>query len=1593
MLRVLSPNELKLTAMIKPNWDIFRAKFSNNPQDNFEWFCYSLFCREFKEEKGIFRFKNQSAIETEPIEKDGEVVGWQAKFYEVALSSKKGALIDTIEMAKRDYPNITKLLLYTNQEWGQTKGKPPQGLLDVEEKADELGIEIVWRTASFFESPFVASENEIISKHFFLLDKSILTQIDTQQEHTENILDDIETSVIFDEKAIEIDRESILEELKSNLYKIVILSGVGGVGKTAVIKKLFEQHKDKIPVYIFKATEFELRNINELLTNFDFQDFVDAHQNDNEKIVVIDSAEKLLFLKNMNPFKEFLRILIKSEWKIIFTTRNDYLEVLNTEFSEIHKIIPTNLKIENLRPEQLDSISNQYGFSLPKDEKLTELIRNPFYLNKYLKFYAKDVEVNYIHFKEKLWKEIVTKSKPAREQCFLKIALERARKGQFFINPSCESRILDEELKIDGILGYEAPHGYYITHDIYEEWALEKIIETEFIKREGNKEFFSQLGQSLPMRRSFRNWVSEKLLIESDSTKDFIEDVVKDKKIESFWKDEIIISVLLSDYADYFFDVCKEELLGNDQELLKRLTFLIRIACKEVDADVFSNFGFKKINLFSLEHVFTKPKGKGWESLIKFVFENLDQIGISNIYFILPIIYDWNNKNKDGETVRHTSLVALKYYQWLIEEDRFYSSDDTQNHLLTTIAYGAAEIETELRGILEKIVKNKWKNHRDPYYDLSKLILTKMEGLQVSQVLPGHVLRLADLFWYSPPKREKYYSYSGHGVDKYFNMKETLSEYFPASAYQTPTFWLLQSSFQETIDFIIQFTNKTVEAYASSDLDKGQVEEVEVFVEDGEPVKQYISNRLWCTYRGSQVLPHILESIHMALEKFFLERGKNSKPDALETWLLYLLKKSRSASISAVVTSIVLAFPDKTFNVAKVLFKTKDFFLYDTTRCVLEASHKGSLKILRRGFGTNYKNEIYENEREKACDDAHRKFALEQLCIKYQMFRTEDVSGEEAEKRQKAIWEILDKYYDQLPEKSKQNGADKTWRLYLARMDSRKMSPTTEKVDEGIAIQLNPEVDQELLEYSEKSIQKSSEPMKYTTLNLWAELKMRNDEGYKKYEKYENDPKLAFKEVEEIVSKLTGEEDSDVSGVQYSKDETFILMNASIPGNVCSVLVKYHLEVMTKEEQTLCNDIVMETASASLRPGYQYQIGDGSQFAISVLPILLDNFIEDRDVIIITLLLSLFDEYPIDMGSTGFNAFAIGAIHQLWETNFEDAQTLLLGYLLLKPKYEEFQERLRKEQIEKGEYGRSGNKEIDKFLSENEQVVSNILGNKVLIDDLEDIQGLDLGILKTAFLAIPPKTDNAEHKKIVRLIIPSFAERLLSRDRDERIDYEVRHNFLRKFAYFVLSSPGDEIEEYLKPFLDGFNGSEAVADLFQEFVLAEDSLNAYDNFWKVWGLFTDRVIGLCEKGERAWYVDKIIKSYLFAQVPWVDKITEWHSLKNANKRFFKEMSQKTGHCPSTLYSITKLLNDVGSIYLNEGISWVSFMLEKNLGLLDAELITNTIYYIENLARKYTYNNREEIKRSARAKKEVLVILDFLIEKGSVVGYMLRERIL
>ncbi len=244
--------------IIKPNWDIFRAKFSENPQNNFEWFCYILFCKEYKQEKGIFRFKNQSSIETNTIFLEDKIIGWQAKFYDTTLSSNKAKLLETLESAKRDYKDINKLIFYTNQEWGQGKeGNDSKAKKEVDDKAKELGINLQWNTASFFESPFVVEENKEIAKHFFSFEESIIDRINKKIIPRVSELNEQYKNTFRGIKGTFINRPEIdkcIEDIKLN--KSLIIHGKAGQGKSGCTQGVIEYcETEDIPYIAIKLDD------------------------------------------------------------------------------------------------------------------------------------------------------------------------------------------------------------------------------------------------------------------------------------------------------------------------------------------------------------------------------------------------------------------------------------------------------------------------------------------------------------------------------------------------------------------------------------------------------------------------------------------------------------------------------------------------------------------------------------------------------------------------------------------------------------------------------------------------------------------------------------------------------------------------------------------------------------------------------------------------------------------------------------------------------------------------------------------------------------------------------------------------------------------------------------------------------------------------------------------------------------------------------------------------------------------------------------------------------------------------------------------
>ncbi len=371
--------------MIKSIWDVFKYNFPDNPQENFEWMCYQLFCKEFNKDNGIFRRYNQPALEAEPIEVGDEIIGFQAKFYTVPLNERKSELKETIEKASKRYKKLTKILFYINSDWTcsnnskqETDDRRAATEREIEDHALKLGIKIEWRSDAFFKSPFVAVNNADICQYFF--SKSTNDYYERIRKIRRQSIEIPEqekyTTLLKLENGNKITKQFSLYEHISNLLKEnelekfpnIFVRGNAGVGKSTEMKFAYNKLLDKLSTsdsyrtYNFLPTPylFELKNYYEGCLG-EFQ-----HET---PLLFIDGLDELPIHKIMILIKELHNIQAKnSSCRFILAGRGASFINETCEFDHVDVELLTHIDTET-----------QELISEFKGTPLESLVKIPFY--------------------------------------------------------------------------------------------------------------------------------------------------------------------------------------------------------------------------------------------------------------------------------------------------------------------------------------------------------------------------------------------------------------------------------------------------------------------------------------------------------------------------------------------------------------------------------------------------------------------------------------------------------------------------------------------------------------------------------------------------------------------------------------------------------------------------------------------------------------------------------------------------------------------------------------------------------------------------------------------------------------------------------------------------------------------------------------------------------------------------------------------------------------------------------------------------------------------------------------------------------------
>lgn len=770
-------------------------------------------------------------------------------------------------------------------------------------------------------------------------------------------------------KGFHIDRANIKKSIIQSLNQsdISIITGYPGVGKSSIVKDILNGELSNTVPIIFKADQLNKTSLTQVFSevgiNHSLNDLFSLISTLPNKIIVIDSAEKLLEAQPDSAFKQLLSVISENKGiKLLMTCRSYAVNVIKQKFGiDPEKINVVDIPL--LNDDEIGLIKNEFPqlTNFLSNRKINEVLRSP----KYLDFTASAIkesenissDISYSEFKEILWNEVIENSTVSKNSLprkrgitFIHIAVGRAINMRLFFEP--EDDKIDYEavelLESDNIIVRNSNKFQFSpSHDILEDWALIRYITSIENKLSNKADLFNLLGNQPALRRAFRLWIEELLTNDIDTVANLISLTLEDDSIPTYWTDEILTAVFRSDDCSSFFNYFSSKLLENSCVFLNRCILLIRTTCRE--------YSFNKEN--SKDILF--PVGSGWEEILYFLKLNIEKVkNIRNS--IAKLLLDWEYKylfQRKLCTEREISAsneLVFQYVQEMYSKDKYWnsSSKDYQKSSFIYMLFGfASYCREDLKLFIEKCSLNT--NEYGRLDSFSRLVIEKaLGGIRngfLIKELPYTLIQIAYKHWkYTSPKTSPernssigFYIPEHKDREDAWGITKTRFDFFPSGIYKTFIYNLLHYHHNKAIVFICDFTNYITNSYKESEFsDKEKLKEIKIILNNNNQNTIYGNEILWNAYRGTTVTHYLLESILISLEKYLLEIAKFNTPDnkLLKSITNYFLENSNSATIISVLTSVFIAYPKAFDDSILPILKIREFYEFDTNRATREVS-------------------------------------------------------------------------------------------------------------------------------------------------------------------------------------------------------------------------------------------------------------------------------------------------------------------------------------------------------------------------------------------------------------------------------------------------------------------------------------------------------------------------------------------------------------------------------------------------------------------------------------------------------------------------------
>ena len=1404
-----------------------------------------------------------------------------------------------------------------------------------------------------------------------------LTNID---EHNRLIMSNIR-SQIGDTHVSRLDIEQNIESALQD-HSFLFVTGERGSGKSAVVKDYCEG-KEKAFILYLRAEELDAPHFRKTLEDMGVHTSLKTMGQMfalySERILVIESVEKMLESHNTAAFFDLLNLLEDTGFKVICTIREYGLKtILYTYFGDT-KLSFYTLRVPLFSEQDLALLKEQlpqlkYAFENPN---LHSIISNPFYLQSLYKAqylgYSINKDATITQVRELLWNAIIKNSQDRsnglpfkRESVFMDIAVTRAKNFRYAIPYASYDLEVIMKLEEEGLISL-ANGLVAIKHDVMEDWGICQFIDQAHAANQTDlPQFFMQIGNEPAMNRGFRIWLSEKLE-QDDKVISFIESIL-DSGIESRWISETIAAIVQCELFPEYLKHLQHRLLENNNALLLHMCFIVRISQKEVSMLPIPAFSKPSRITSTLR---TKPTGACWDTIISFLLKNYSHLDKKQYIHYIRFVSEWSKTISISAELPESSIEAGQLATMLLKA--VYEQYDLRKevgNICDVMIKVYPQIKEECCELLESRLTAD--TIHTPGYALATQMVTDSVGASfMAHYDPEMLIKITKEYLYikSAPKRNDFGFSSPIDSEHSYGLRHLPQEYQSSNGLHQPFQALFQFVPTKGIKLCIELCNDATNAFIDSCISEGTtIQDVEsmmcsIELNNGKNIRQFASGNFWCAYRGFGNIPYILQCVLMAMENALIDLISFTvdHPDEpgmlkqLQDIINYILERSNSVMPTAVVASIAAGFHQQLGDAIFPILRTPLLYTLDIDRKAHE--HTG---MYLNWSSFESMSTMYNQERKESNDRSWRKQGLDEVALKMQFSEYKE-----------EMFSIIDKIDDM-------HGNDIDWRFTKERIDLRNFKVEYHKKEKQYTF------DEELEEIRSNKRKNSASFHRFIAISNWANKEWEREDPVEIY-----DPVEKFEEIKELITNKPAD-----------SSETATLYRGALTKGI-ALLIRDCYQKLSRKQRVWCIHYILSIIESEGELFRLYSYDDrvnqnGTDVCAYILPFLLTCDGAEKQKKRIKNAIILTYTHPC---LTVLNAIANGVADFLHDGFSYDADSILQGYFQYALAKNIYLSEIQKEQLRPGN---ESNKRYGHWLKSFRKTLlkSKVFAIDITQADMSQLSPFDVNVL---LHMLHPCIEDKCHIFIEKLVAQWFQfESLVRRshpknNRNEHVTNEYFGTcicFPKAFARYLWN-----LGEYM-PYIEVIrkactHGPSFLQSFMLDLALKGEKIDDVSFYWAIWEAISSSMIVLCRSAKSNTFeydsdYRDLIHTLMHYGAPFSEIDYEKQYIKTG-KDHILAFAHNAAQNREVFEGMAHLIYHFPNLFLPEALYALAKVAKGEMVCIFTQT-TNTLFYLERAIHTVITENTS-LYMDETLYHSCLLLLDAMVDSASAIAYYTREYLL